>query len=111
MTSGWADLRCEAVAVVDEHFPRRLRVRLVDAAGRSWFFVDKEPVFSASDRAIREPDLPAPVVIRCEVLGASGAGLVTVSTARPDGVEAEDGTTTFDVRADSFARWPGSTPP
>jgi hypothetical protein len=104
MTSGWAYGRCEAVAVVDEHFPRRLRVRLIDAGGRAWFFVDKEPVFSASAEPVREPDLPAPVVIRCEVLGVSEAGVVTVSTARPDGVEAEDGTTAFEVRPDQVER-------
>jgi hypothetical protein len=34
MTDGWALLRCEAVAIVDEHYPRWLRVRLLDAAGR-----------------------------------------------------------------------------
>jgi hypothetical protein len=104
MTGGWALLHCEAVAIVDEHHPRWLRVRLLDAAGRPWFFVDKEPVFSSSSAPIREPDLPAPVVIRCEVLGVSAAGIVMVSTARPDSAEAEDGTTMFEVRPDQVER-------
>ncbi|MFG3708476.1 hypothetical protein ACGF7U_27595 [Micromonospora sp. NPDC047670] len=36
-------LRCEVVAWVSQDFPGWVRVRLVDADGRSWFFVDKVP--------------------------------------------------------------------
>ena len=39
-------LRCEVVAWVSQEFPGWVRVRLVDADGKSWFFVDKVPVFT-----------------------------------------------------------------
>lgn len=65
-------LRCEVVDRMTDGFPGRLRVRLVDAAGRPWFFVDKEPVFALQGGGPLEP--PALVHIRCHVVDAAPGG-------------------------------------
>lgn len=87
-------LRCEALSWVDRDWPGWIRVRLVDASGREWFFVDKVPIFGAN-LTPGEDGFPLPVSIRCDVLDTVGQVLV-VSTKR-DHVEAEDGTSQFRV--------------
>jgi hypothetical protein len=96
-------LRCEAIAWVDHDWPGWVRVRLVDSTGHSWFFIDKVPIFFCDDPA-GAIDFPAPVLVRCRVVSEGSGDVVTVSTATPDAVEAEDETTTFRVRADQIER-------
>ncbi|GAA0813939.1 hypothetical protein [Spirilliplanes yamanashiensis] len=97
-------VRSEAIAWVDDGWPGWLRVRLIDALGRPWHFVDKVPVFFSD--AAPPPALPFPVLIRCRIADQDTDGVVTISTAVPDGVEAEDGTTVFRVRAAQVQRSP-----
>ncbi len=104
MVDSAALLRCEAVAWVDEAWPGWLRVRLIDAMDRPWHFVDKVPVFFPDSTP--PPTLPAAALIRCRIVDQSADGTTTVSTAMPDGVEAEDGTTVFRVRVDQVQRHP-----
>ncbi|MCW3818980.1 hypothetical protein ONA91_31535 [Micromonospora sp. DR5-3] len=96
MMSSASLLRCEAIAWVDDDWPGWVRVRLVDADGRTWFFVDKVPIFF--DEAIL-PGAPLPQLafVRCNVVGQQEDQILVVSTV-PDHVEAEDGTTQFRVR-------------
>src|SRR5690348_10314082 len=69
VTTGPAQLRCTATSIVDDSgCPSVLRVRVVDAAGRTWYLVDKEPVFRSGGAPLRERDLPAAVAVRCEVV-------------------------------------------
>jgi hypothetical protein len=89
-------LRCEAVAWVDQNWPGWIRVRLIDATGRSWYFVDKVPIFHMNDSA-GAIDFPAAAFIRCRIIGEDSNDVISVSTAAPDFVEAEDGTTEFGV--------------
>ncbi|WP_345636766.1 hypothetical protein [Rugosimonospora acidiphila] len=95
-----AELACEAVAWAEDDFPGWIRVRLVDAAGRDWFFVDKVPIFTAGV-ITRETSFPVSVGIRCRILtagpGRFDAGDLVVRTD-VDGVNAEDGTNEFHVR-------------
>ncbi|MCM0674036.1 hypothetical protein NCC78_04870 [Micromonospora phytophila] len=95
-------VRCEVVAWVSHDFPGWIRVRLVDADGKPWFFVDKVPVFTCGqlDAGAR---LPAPVRLGCSIVGNDEDGAVVVSTRR-DAVEAEDGQTRFRVRDDQLDR-------
>ncbi|MFG3553837.1 hypothetical protein ACGGAQ_05555 [Micromonospora sp. NPDC047557] len=95
-------LRCEVVAWVSHDFPGWVRVLLVDADGKSWFFVDKVPVFT--DRQLKaDTRLPAPVRLRCSIAGNDEDGALVVST-HPDGVAAEDGQTVFRVRENQLDR-------
>lgn len=88
-------LRCEVVAWVDHDFPGWVRVRLVDADRKPWFFVDKVPVFTA-DELGAATSLPAAARIRCSIVGQDGDGVLTVSTASDD-VAAEGGQALFRV--------------
>lgn len=96
-------LRCEAIAWIDEDWPRRVRVRLVDADGRTWFFVDKVPIFFVDDGISPGASLPRPAFVRCCVVGQQEDQVLVVSTL-PDHVEAEDGTTQFRVRPNQLER-------
>ncbi|MET7806621.1 hypothetical protein [Micromonospora chersina] len=77
-------------------------MRLVDADGRTWFFVDKVPIFF--DDAI-PPGAPLPELafVRCYVVGQQEDQVLVVSTV-PDHVKAEDGTTQFRVRPSDVER-------
>jgi hypothetical protein len=93
-------LACEVVGWMSVDFPGWVRVRLVDAAGRAWFLIDKAPVFNVD--LTPESVLPVPAAVRCAVVGRvrppglQGRPQVVVSTAL-DGVAAEDGTEEFTV--------------
>ena len=103
MMSSAGLLRCEAIAWVAEDWPGWVRVRLIDADGRVWFFVDKVPIFFADNDIFPGTSLPRPAFVRCYVLGQQEDQMLVVSTA-PDQVEAEDGTTQFRVRPDQLER-------
>lgn len=96
-------VRCQLVRwVADEPQPGLVEARLVDAAGRTWSFIDKEPIFCVEP--MRQPRaFPQPGLIRCEVLDRDelegGRDVVTIDTARPDGVESS-GVTIFCVPRD-----------
>lgn len=93
-------VRCEIVRwVADEPQPGLVEARLVDADGRVWTFIDKEPMFAP--RPLRQPrTFPVPAIIRCQVLEREqlpdGREVVTIDTATPDGLESE-GNTIFRV--------------
>jgi hypothetical protein len=98
-------LACEAVGWVDTNgWPSVIRVRLVDADGREWHFIDKVPIF------VEDLDpttaMPAPVGILCRVVADDGSGTISVQIDR-DRPEAEDGTTRFRVRRDQLSRFDG----
>ncbi|MFG3701200.1 hypothetical protein ACGF5C_25305 [Micromonospora sp. NPDC047620] len=88
-------LRCEVVAWVDHNFPGWVRVRLVDADLKPWFFVDKVPIFTPG-RLHAETSLPTAVRLRCRIVGQDSDGVFTVSTS-PDGVAAVGGQALFRV--------------
>lgn len=102
-------LICEVVSWVSDDFPGWIRVRLTDAADRTWFLVDKAPIFEANVTA--ESVLPAPAAVRGTVVdvlpgqGQARPPLLVVSTA-VDGVAAEDGTDQFTVQAAMLRRLP-----
>jgi hypothetical protein len=87
-------LRCEAIAWVSRDWPSWIRVRLIDSACQSWFFVDNVPIFVVDDSS-GAINFPAPALIRCQIVDEGSDDVITVSTAAPDIVEAEDGTTEF----------------
>jgi hypothetical protein len=93
-----AVLASQAVAWVADDFPGWTRVRLVDADGRAWFFVDKVPVFTAGV-ITADTQFPVLVGIRCRILASESDGQVLVVSVE-DGMAAEDGTTEFRVRRD-----------
>jgi len=97
----------EVVAWKSDEFPGWVRVRMTDALGRSWFFIDKVPVF---DTAVNSSStLPAPAAIRCRVVRlvdsveADEPPELVVSTT-PDEVAAEDETDQFTVRGEQLRR-------
>ena len=91
----------EAVEWVDlDGWPPVIRVRLVDADGRTWHFVDKVPMF------VEDLDLatvlPAPVGILCRLVD-DGSEIVAIQIDG-DRPESEDGTTRFRVHRDQLRR-------
>lgn len=94
-------LRCEAVRWVDdEPQPGLVEVVFTDADGHRRSLVDKVTVFDDADRISPHSPFPVPVDVRCEVIsdaGESGTQVVTISTARPWGLETPDGHSEFRV--------------
>ena len=97
----------EVTRFVDASFPGWVEFVLLDASGASWTFVDKVPVLCASELS-EASRYPRPATIECEVVadpsGAQAAGLVTIDTSRPWGIEAKDGTSLFVVRQSQLDR-------
>src|SRR4051812_37197139 len=95
MGRGWV-LPCQAVERVDAKWPGWIRVRLVDADGRAWFFVDKVPIFADFG-----PDatMPASVHLVCDIVAQAGHRAVVEPRWH---VEAEDGTRQFTVHVDQL---------
>lgn len=85
--------------VSDDPQPGIVEALLIDAEGRTWSFVDKTAVFSASLNSPK--DLPCAGGIRCTVIERltkpDGAQVAVISTS-VDGVDS-NGTTEFRVAA------------
>ena len=92
MDRGWL-LRCEAVAWVELDWPGWVRVRLVDADGRSWSLVEKVPVLGLDIGP--ETPMPVPVDLLCDVVADDDDHVVVVVPRWH--IAAEDGTTRFRV--------------
>jgi hypothetical protein len=90
---------------VCDDYPGCVEAQLVDAHGRAWSFIDKEPVLSADSLDATSP-YPLPGVIACEVIegvrDAAGRDLVQIDTERPCGVESVEGETRFEVPAEAL---------
>ena len=97
----------EVTRFVDSNFPGWVEFVLLDARGTTWTFVDKVPVLSAEELS-EASDYPRPATIECEVVAepsdVQAAGLVTIDTSRPWGIEAKDGTSLFVVRQSQLDR-------
>lgn len=102
-------LECQVVSHESEDFPGWIRATVIDAAGRTWSFVEKGPVLGIE----LEPHalLPATAGIRATVArelpddDMDRPARLIVSTA-VDGVSAEDGTDEFIVARESIRRLP-----
>jgi hypothetical protein len=98
-------VRCEIVRwLSDDPFPGWVEAKLTDAHGRDWFFHDKAPIFNG--KAIDAKSLPAAGVIGCEIVDVNSdvndRAIVTIATERPWGIEAVDGTSSFEVLDDQL---------
>jgi Toprim-like len=88
--------------VSDEPIPGVVEVLLEDADGKVWKFVDKAPMFDDAFLLFRDSVYPVGFEIACTILGRrirDGLQVVEISTARPWGLEAIDGTSQFEVEA------------
>ena len=90
--------------VEDSGYPTFVECLLIDAMGQMHRFVEKEPVVSAAEIAIKS--LPAPGVIACEVesewVDSEGRVVVRAETTRPWGVESTARRSSFVVFADQL---------
>ena len=105
-------IRAEITRWVSDHFPGFVECRFADRFGREWVFVDKAPVFT--DAELRsDSQYPQPVLIGCEVVarGQDDAGreITDITTETPFGIEATDGTRTFQLFADQLQSDPNIT--
>jgi hypothetical protein len=92
-------LLCRAVEWVDVECPGWIRVRLLDADGREWFLIDKVPIFNADFGADIAHACFSSVQLACDIVGQKGDRVVVEPRWR---VDAEDGTTQFDVQMDQL---------
>ena len=96
-------VRCELIRwVSDEPQPGVVEVRLVDASGEEWAFIDKIAIFTA-DNVSSTTTLPVPAAIRCELLATrqDDLGREVVDVQLKDRVETADGVSRLTVqRAD-----------
>lgn len=102
-------LRCEATRWVHEYddgsYPGFVEVRLTDAHGRQWIFLDKVPIFDDGDALSPEAAYPVAVTMYCVIVSRTsdpdGNEVVTISTGgRPEATEGDR--TEFDVRPDQL---------
>jgi hypothetical protein len=91
--------------ISDDPQPGVVECQLEDANGNSWLFVEKTAIVSTADLDAKT-NYPQPGIIACEVVRRSresaGREVVRINTERPWLVESVDGSTEFDVTADSL---------
>jgi hypothetical protein len=101
----------QITAYVDDHFPGFVWCALRDIHGRTWDFVEKVPVVSATHLTARSA-YPLGGKIACRVISrsedASGRGTVLVDTSTPWGVESREGNTRFEVFAHQLVEVAGA---
>ncbi len=87
---------------VDAAQPGFVAFTIVDAAGRTWSFVDKVPVVAA-EALDPETTYPRPGWIACTIVErsvrADGRELAVIDTGAPWGIAAEGGETRFEIFA------------
>ena len=114
--SGWY-LRAEIVRWVSDDFPGFVECRLTDASERAWSIVEKVPVVTTEhlqpDRYLQpDSEFPQPVLIACEIVSRdrddAGRETARITTSTRLGIEATDGTTSFQVFATQLTRPTGS---
>jgi hypothetical protein len=63
------ELQVECYELIDDGgWPPFVKARLVDAAGRTWHFFDKTPMFFAEDEPTASTPMPVTGCGRCEIL-------------------------------------------
>jgi hypothetical protein len=91
--------------VDDEPQPGIVECKLTDRFGKGWTFIEKSAVVSAAALG-SDSAYPQPRLIGCHLittgLDDSGREFVVVDTELPWGIEADDGTTRFEVFADQL---------
>ncbi len=93
-------VRVTITRFVDDSQPGWVECKLVDAWGREWSFIEKEPVVSlvALDAS---SNYPQPGVIGCLIVerkqDADGREVVTINTEKPWAIESTTGEHQFDV--------------
>jgi hypothetical protein len=95
-------LPCEATRWVgDEPQPGWIEVQLKDVDGRTWRFFDKPVIFEGGAEISSSTAFPVAVAIPVRIV--DGVDVVTVSTD-PQGIESEEGESTFRVVRSALAR-------
>ena len=96
----------EIVRWTDDTQPGEVECRLNDAWDREHTFIDKVPVFTASDLSASSED-PQPGLIDCQEIGRSrdekGREVVIIDTEHPGHVESTSGLTRFEVLPEQLA--------
>jgi len=107
--SGW-HVRAEIVRWVSDDFPGFVECRLTDASERAWSIVEKVPVVT-TEHLQPDSEFPQPVLIACEIVSRdrddAGRETSRITTSTPWGIEATDGTTSFQVFATQLTRSTG----
>ena len=90
------NLRVQIVRFVDEHQPGFVECQFRDADGQMHSIIDKLPCFTSADLR-SDSEYPQPGEVKCRALGLPVHGVVTVTLAEPNAVEATDGRSEFVV--------------
>ena len=91
--------------ISDDPQPGIVECQLEDANGKRWLFIEKTAIVSTSNLNAKT-FYPQPGIIACEVVRRSCESadqqVVRINTQRPWFVESIDGSTEFDVLAESL---------
>lgn len=98
-------IRAEIIRWVSDDFPGVMECRFTDRFGKVWTVVEKAPVLTDADLRSTSP-FPQPVLIACDFVATrrdnAGREIIEISTLTPWGVEATDGTTSFQLYAEQL---------
>ena len=93
----------QIVRWVDDHQPGFVECRFIDSVGVEWAIVEKLPIVTLVELRSTS-SFPQPAIIACEVISSGEDGsdrdIADVSTQKPWGIEATDGTTKFQIFVD-----------
>jgi len=93
-------IRAEIIGCISDDFPAIVECRFTDRFGRTWAVVEKLPVLGVADLR-SDSQFPQPALIACEIVARrqddAGRDIADVTTKAPWGIEATDGTTSFQL--------------
>lgn len=96
-------IRAEIVRWISDDFPGFVECRFTDRFGKVWTIIEKVPVLTTADLRSMSA-FPQPVLIAGEVVAKhrddAGREVIEISTLTPWGLEAVDGTTSFQFLAE-----------
>ena len=100
-------LTVQCYEFIDDGWPPWVKARLVDAAGATWHFAEKTPVFFAGDEPTGSTPMPVTGSVRCEILrtGLDDQGCQVIDV-RTEAEEIEHDVCEFRVRPEQIVgRW------
>lgn len=106
--SGYECVCVEILRPLDiDIWPFYVECRLVDAAGREWFFRDKWPIFTCADFDA-QTEYPQPGVMGCQIIESridtNGRKVFVIDTEWPDHVDSTTGDYRFEVFANQLEK-------
>lgn len=89
--------------VDDTDYPGTVRIEVIDADGKKWYFTEKNVVVDDDNLLSPDKKYPIDIPLACKIV-KKDKDYITVSTQEPWGLETEDGVSEFRMNASQVSK-------